>query len=135
MWTLPTGFPSVMPLPASRKAQKKTMEQISPGKARRQRSVAISAASISEKNSIFVWKGLKYSIFNRISRTRAFSDRLISCWNSCRAGSRHYFNRRWLQSMPGTSDIEVASHPSQPKIRQNSKFQWWKIYYEENFKK
>ena len=37
--------------------------------------------------------------------------------------------------MPGTSHIEVASHPSQQKIRRNSKFQWWKIYYEENFKK
>ena len=40
------------------------------------------------------WKGLKYSIFNRDSRTRAFSDRLISCWNSCRAASHHCFNRR-----------------------------------------
>ena len=81
------------------------------------------------------WEGLKYSIFNRDSRTRAFSDRLISCWNSCRAASRHCFNRRWLQSKPGTSHIEVASHPSQQKIRRNSKFQWWKIYFEENFKK
>ena len=38
-------------------------------------------------------------------------------------------------SMPGTSHIKVSSHPSQQKIRRNSKFQWWKIYYEENFKK
>ena len=29
----------------------------------------------------------------------------------CRADPRHYFNRGWLQSMPGTSHIEVASHP------------------------
>ena len=37
--------------------------------------------------------------------------------------------------MPGTSHIEVASHPSQHFFWRNSKFQWWKIYYEENFKK
>ena len=81
------------------------------------------------------WKGLKYSIFNRDSRSHPFSDRIIFCCSSCRADLRHYFNRRWLQSMPGTSHIEVASHPSQHFFWRNSKFQWWKIYYEENFKK
>ena len=81
------------------------------------------------------WKGLKYSIFNRDSRSHPFSDRIIFCCSSCRADPRHYFNRRWLQSMPGASHIEVASHSSQHFFWRNSKFQWWKIYYEENFKK
>ena len=81
------------------------------------------------------WKGLKYSIFNRDSRSHPSSDRIIFCCSSCRADPRHYFNRRWLQSIPGTSPIEVASHPSQHFFWRNSKFQWWKIYYEENFKK
>ena len=62
-------------------------------------------------------KGLKYSIFNGDSRSRAFSDRIIFCCSSCRADPRHYFNRVSLHSMPGTSHIEVASYPSQQEIR------------------
>ena len=67
----------------------------------------------------FVVKRLEifHLIFNRDSWSHAFSDRIIFCCSSCRADPRHYFNRVWLQSMPGTSHIEVAIHPSQQEIR------------------
>ena len=56
-------------------------------------------------------------LFNQDSRSHPFSDRIIFCCSSCRANPRHYFNRGWLQRMPGTSHIEVASHPSRQEIR------------------
>ena len=93
-----------------------------PGFTRRQKSEPMSFAttSISKMNSIFVYyikNGLKYSIFNQDSRSHAFSYRIICCCSTCRADPRHYFNRVWLQSMTGTSHIEVANHPFQQEIR------------------
>ena len=105
-----------------------------PGFTRRQKSdtMSFAATSISKKNSIFVVKRLE--ILN-IQPRFAVSPFLRS---------NHFFVVAVAGQIPATTSTGMAPKHAwnkpyrgckPPLSARNSKFQWWKIYYEENFKK
>ena len=108
-----------------------------PGFTRSQKSETMSfaATSISKKNSIFVVKRLEIlNIQPRFADSR-FLGSINFLLEQLQGSFPPLFQQAMAPKQAWNKPYRGCKPPLSAKIRRNSKFQWWKIYYEENFKK